>query len=140
MRQSGVVDSAKGPRIQVKVTVDSTAISDTFWFLIDTGATYTQISEADFLKLGIPRDRLEPFKETIFTAGNILEQYVLNDRVRLNLVGKNYEFEPMRALIYQGQDPAGRKTFLENVNSILGRDIILKHKMTLRRSNVVLES
>ena len=55
-------------------------------------------------------------------------------------MGRNYDFEPMRTLIYQGDVPKDRRTFLENVNSILGRDIILRHKMTLRRSHVVLES
>lgn len=78
--------------------------------------------------------------KTIFTAGNVLKQYFLREKVRLSLVGRNYDFEPMRALIYQGEDSKDRKTFLENVSSILGRDIILRHKMTLRRSHVVLES
>ncbi len=140
MRQSGVVDLARGPRIQVRVAIGSMNVSDVFWFLIDTGATYTQISEGDFLKLGIPRDRFELSDETIFTAGNVLKQYFLREKVRLTLVGKNYDFEPMRALIYQGDNLRDRKTFLENVNSILGRDIILRHRMTLRRSHVALES
>ena len=140
MRQSGVVDLARGPRIQVRVTIGSLNVSEVFWFLIDTGATYTQVSEGDFLKLGIPRDRFELSDETIFTAGNILKQYFFREKVRLTLVGRNYDFQPMRALIYQGDFPKDRKTFLENVNSILGRDIILRHKMTLRRSHVVLES
>lgn len=140
MRQSGVIDFARGPRIQVRVAIGSLNVSEVFWFLIDTGATYTQVSEGDFLKLGILRERFELSDETIFTAGNVLKQYFLREKVRLSLVGRNYDFEPMRALIYQGEDPKDRKTFLENVNSILGRDIILRHKMTLRRSHVVLES
>ena len=70
----------------------------------------------------------------------MLKQYILRERVRLALVGKNYDLEPTRALIYQGSDPAERREFLENVPSILGRDIILRHKMTLKRSLVVLES
>ncbi len=116
-------------------------ISDVFWFLIDTGATYTQVSEADFLKLGIQRDGLEEqADEIIFTAGRILKQYVFPGHVKLNLVGKNYDFDPMRALVFQGNDTAERKAFLENVNSILGRDIILRHKMTLKRSHVMFES
>ncbi len=140
MRQGGVVDFARGPRIQVRVTIPSLEVSDLFWFLVDTGATYTQVSEGDFLRLGIQRDRFELTEETLFTAGNILKQYVIQEKVRLSLVGKNYDLEPMRALIYQGDKPEDRKTFLENVNSILGRDIILRHKMTLKRSHVVLES
>jgi hypothetical protein len=122
------------------VTIPSAKLSQTFWFLIDTGATYTQVAEGDFLKLGIQHDRFESTEEIVFTAGKLLRQYIFRDRVRLSLVGKNYDFEPIRALIYQGDDPAERKAFLENVNSILGRDIILRHRMTLRRSNVVLES
>ncbi|HZY93759.1 MAG TPA: aspartyl protease family protein [Candidatus Bathyarchaeia archaeon] len=140
MRQSGVVDLAKGPRIQVRVTIFPANVTEVVWFLIDTGATFTQVSEGDFLKLGIQRDKLQETDEVIFTAGNVLKQYVYPEHVRLNLVGKNYDFEPMRALLFQGNDPAERKAFLENVNSILGRDIILRHKMTLRRLNVVLES
>ncbi len=139
MRQSGVVDLAKGPRIQVRITLLPANVTEVFWFLIDTGATYTQVSEGDLLKLGIQRNTLVETDETIGTAGNVLKQYVYPDQIRLNLVGKNYAFQPMRAIIYQGQNPADRKTFLENVPSLLGRDIILRHKMTLRRSNVVLE-
>ena len=134
------MDFAKGPRIQVRVAFPSLGVSEILWFLIDTGATYTQISEGDFLKLGIQRDRFELTDETIFTAGNVLKQYVFAKRARLTLVGRNYDFERVRALIYQGDDPKKRKDFLENVNSILGRDILLRHKMTLRRSHVVLES
>ncbi len=140
MRQAGTVDFEKGPRIQVRISIPSVNVSQVFWFLIDTGATYTQVSEGDFLRLGIQHDRFEATDETIFTAGRVLKQYVLRERVRLALVGKNYDLEPIRALIYQGNDLAERKAFLENVPSILGRDITLRHKMTLKRSLVVLES
>lgn len=69
MRQSGVVDFARGPRIQVRVAIGSLNVSEVFWFLIDTGATYTQVSEGDFLKLGIPRDRFELSDEDDFHSG-----------------------------------------------------------------------
>jgi hypothetical protein len=89
---NGIVDSEKGPRIQIKVTVDSLGVSDLFWFLVDTGATFTQLSEGDCLKLGIVRNQLRPADEQVFTAGEILRQYIFDQKVRLSFAGKNFDF------------------------------------------------
>lgn len=139
MRLNGIVDSEKGPRIQIKVTTSSPVKSDLFWFLVDTGATYTQLSEGDCLKLGISRNQMTETAEEVFTAGEMLRQYVLNQSVRLSFAGKNFDFEPMRTLIYQGNDPEKRKRFLENVLSIIGRDLIRGFKVTLTRNRITFD-
>lgn len=139
MKINGIVDLAKGPRIQVKVSIPNLGVSDNFWFLVDTGATYTQVSESDFLKLGVSREMFRETEETIFTAGNVLKQYVYPTKVRLTFGGKNYDLEPMRALLFQGEKPEQRKLFLENVLSILGRDYILAYKVTIRRNHIMFE-
>jgi 5-carboxymethyl-2-hydroxymuconate isomerase len=139
LRINGIVDSAKGPRVQVKVTVHSLNVSDLFWFLVDTGATYTQLSEADCLKLGIAKNKFVETNEEVYTAGEIMKQYVLAEKVRLALGDKNYDFEPMRVLIYQGNDYEKRKRFLENVLSIMGRDLIRLHAIRLTRNRITFD-
>jgi hypothetical protein len=136
---NGIVDIAKGPRVQVKVTVQSLNVSDLFWFLVDTGATYTQLSEADCLKLGIAKNKFVETKEEVYTAGEIMKQYVLPDKVRLTVGDKSYDFEPMRVLIYQGNEAEKRKRFLENVLSIMGRDLIRLHVIRLTRNRITFD-
>lgn len=110
-----------------------------FWFLVDTGATFTQIAERDLLRMEIKGPFPIKPNEKAFTAGYELPQPYL-EKVRLRIGDtEKHDFESIRVILYQGKDPKEKERFLQNVPSLLGRDIIRLYKMTLTRDRVMFE-
>ena len=146
MKINGIVNKYTGPLVQALVQIEELGITNQLtWFLFDTGATYTQLSERDWLtRFHIDPKILEKHEnEPTLTAGGEMPSWILPRRTKLLFRSTSSDIHVedlpgIRVINYKGFPPDERKK-LEAVPSILGRDIILKFKTTLTNKKLEME-
>jgi len=104
-------------------------------FLIDTGSPVSIISEIDLRKLSYRKDDLKPFKNAMIgVGGGTADPYII-ESVSLAFLGKRklhyIKIKHLLTMIYTQMDIQMKK----QIPSILGRDILLKHKLILDKEN-----
>ncbi len=146
MKINGIVGKFTGPLVQAAITIADLKINNVLiWLLVDTGATYTQLSPRDWsTKLHIDTSELRQLEnEPTLTAGGVMPAWVLPLRTQLlfRTSGNGLHIEEwpsMRVIRYDNFSEAERKK-LEAVPSILGRDVILKFKTILTNKRIEME-
>ncbi len=86
MKINGIVNKYTGPLVQALVQIEELGITNQLtWFLFDTGATYTQLSERDWsTRFHIDPKILEKREnEPTLTAGGEMPSWILPRRTKL---------------------------------------------------------
>jgi hypothetical protein len=86
LKINGIVNKYTGPLVQALVQIEELGITNQLtWFLFDTGATYTQLSERDWsTRFHIDPTILEKReKEPTLTAGGEMPSWILPKRTKL---------------------------------------------------------
>ena len=143
MKINGIVGKFTGPLVQAAITIADLRINNVLiWLLVDTGATYTQLSQRDWsTKLHIdPNEFRQLENEPTLTAGGVMPAWVLPMRTQLifRTSGNSLHVEdwPSIRIIRYDDFPEAERKKLEAVPSILGRDVILKFKTTLTNKRI----
>jgi len=146
LKINGIVGKFTGPLVQAAISIDDLKINNVLiWLLVDTGATYTQLSQRDWsTKLHIdPVEFRQLENEPTLTAGGIMPSWELPMKTRLvfRTSGSSLHIEelPSIRIIRYDDFPAVERKKLEAVPSILGRDVILKFKTTLTNKRIEME-
>ena len=104
-------------------------------FLIDTGSPVSIISEIDLRKLSYRKEDLKPFENAMLgVGGGTAEPYIIeNVSLAFPGEGKLYrlKIKHLLTMIYTQMDIQMKK----QIPSIIGRDILLKHKLMLDKKH-----
>jgi len=129
----------RGVSISVGVFVPGaqTGFLPTINFLIDTGASITNINEIEAEKFGIDSDSLRRSSKPVMTCGGTAQAFVIDRPVILlpNKAGAPKEF-PDLPVIHLLKRPIkksrkGEKEIEIQIPNLLGRDFFIAHRLRL---------
>jgi len=119
-------------------------VSGSVYFLVDTGASASLLSERDAKALGVDYDRLELQKDPSVGLGGTLPLYRMKAECRLTFrtsdqtacVHTMPHFDAVKVDI---PDPEKRKLVFDGLPSLLGMDLIPKFKFVATRQTAYFE-
>jgi len=104
-------------------------------FLIDTGSPVSIISEIDLRKLSYKKEDLKPFENAMLGVGGGTAEPYFIENISLAFPGRNklykLKIKHLLTMIYTQMDIQMKK----QIPSILGRDILLKHRLILDKKH-----
>jgi len=116
------------PYVSVEISFPELRVTDYIWFLVDTGADKTAISEKDVLRLGIDYNKLQKADKDLGGIGGSVDTYETEAVIKLSkdhvdrinvLVMKNKIPDEI-----QGEERGKWKILHQKIPSLLGRDIL----------------
>jgi predicted aspartyl protease len=121
-------------------------IGQDLFFLVDTGAGQTLISERDATVLGVDYEKLELLKEPIFGIGGPAPAYRINSECKITFVTSDkrayvVSLPSVLATKVVIEDVAMRKRVFNETPSLLGMEVILdRFKLVTTKAGAYLEA
>lgn len=116
------------PYVSVEVSFPELRVTDYIWFLVDTGADKTAISEKDVLRLGIDYKKIHKADKDLGGIGGSVETYETEVVIKLS----KEHIDRINVLVMKNKIPneiqkeerEKWKILYQKIPSLLGRDIL----------------
>lgn len=123
--------TGRGPRVQALFSTRSAGISRLLWFTLDSGSSFSAISEAEAILAGIDCSDLPFAKLETVGFGGFFKPRIINREVELTFATDQGEHKITRSGFMVVCPPSDineetRKRLIELTPSVLGMDILGK--------------
>lgn len=137
MRIEGIW-GADAPFLRAFLICEKLGIKDYIIFLVDTGATSTNILDRDAIRLRIDYSKLKRVKDGTTGIGGVVDTYILPQvKLYFRAADGSLHEEKLKELSVLRHVPKDRKEeeHIKRLPSLLGRDFLNRYKVILDRSN-----
>jgi hypothetical protein len=139
----GIV-TGRGPRVQALFSIKSLAVNRLLWFTVDSGSSFSAISEADAILAGIDCSTLPFAKVETIGFGGFFKPRMINTHLELTFVTDEGEYRLLRSGFMVVCPPDNleeklRKRMIEVTPSVLGMDVLSKFDVHIYKKRVELE-
>ena len=141
---SGIVTGIR-PRVQVAISAKTLGVtSKPIWFVVDTGSSFSAISEADAVLIGIDCSLLPRKKDDAIGFGGFFKPRMIDKEVELAFFGDDGEYKVTRSGFVvicppENIDAKTRQKMLELTPSVLGMDVLSKFDIHVYKKRVELD-
>lgn len=141
---SGIVTGIR-PRVQAAISIKSLGLtSKPIWFVVDTGSSFSAVSEADATLIGIDCSSLPLAKKRAIGFGGFFKPRMVDKQVELIFIadGKEYRVPRSGFVVICPPDNIDAKTkqeITELTPSVLGMDVLSKFDIHVYKKRVELD-
>lgn len=140
---SGIVAGIR-PRVQALFSVRSLGVSKPIWFTIDTGSSFSAISEADATLIGIDCSTLPLQKGRAIGFGGFFKPRMIDRQVELTFIADGEEYKVSRSGFVvicppDNIDAKTREEMLKLTPSVLGMDVLSRFDIHVHKKRVELD-